>query len=135
MQRLLCVLGLLWALSAVACATPEQKAQYAENPEFLPAYTYEDGECFLETASLGVEDYSPPRYQISGMTHFVPAQGAMISIRHMTFRYNYDTQNIFLKGTDGKWYWLDPAENPISLCQVQLADLMFQLCYQIPFIH
>lgn len=133
-------LSLLWALwlfcllAGTALATPEQRQAYAENPEFVPVYVYEDGECFLELASVSAEEYAPPRYQISGDTHFISDSTSGIATRHMTFRYNYDEQVIYIKGTDGKWYWLNPDENSISLCQIVLADFMFQQCYNMPFV-
>lgn len=135
MKKIFCILCLFCLLSGVACATPEQKQQFASSPRFVSVYTYEDGECFLDLSSVTSDEYNPPRYQISGTTHFVADKKPVVTVRHMTFRYNYTLQTIYLKGTDGKWYWLDPNENIISLCQIRLAERLFQQCYQIPFTH
>lgn len=134
MKKILLILLSLCMISANVHATPEQRAEYAGMPGFVSAYTYEDGECFLDLASVSAEDYNPPRYQISATTYFITDHTSNISVRYMTFRYNYLKQTIFLKSMDGKWYWLNPDENPISMCQIQLADLLFQQCYQMPFI-
>ncbi|GEM_PF-1864882 len=135
MRKILLILLFLCMISGNVHATPGQRAEYAEMPGLVSAYTYEDGECFLDLESVSVEEYNPPRYQISAITYFITDRTSNITVRSMTFRYHYARQSIHLKGMDGKWYWLNPDENPISMCQIQLADLLFQQCYQMPFFH
>lgn len=134
MKLFLCLAVFLCLLSGSARATPEQREEYREIPGLLSAYTYGDGECFLDSSSTSADDYQPPRYEISAITYFISDSNPDVVQRLVRFRYNYDKQTIFLNGTDGKWYWLNPDENPISLCQIVLADLMFQQCYRIPFL-
>ncbi len=135
MKKLLSAAVLFFLLSSTAAfATPEQREQYREIPGLVSAYTYEDGECFLDADSSSADDYNPPRYEISATTYFITDTSPEVVTRSIRFRYNYDKQTIFLNGTDGKWYWLNPDENPISLCQIILADLMFQQCYHVPFL-
>ncbi len=134
MKKLLLFLSLLALLSPGASATPEQKAVYATDPNYAAAYDYEDGTCFTDLSSIAAEEYNPPRYQISATTYFIADSLPEIAVRYMTFRYNYEKQVIYIKGMDGKWYWLNPDENPISLCQITLADFLFRHCYGISFI-
>ena len=126
---------LVFLLTAHVCATPEQKTHYENAPGFAFVYAHEDGECFVDVDSIRSEEYSPPRYQIGATTYYASDSSPTVSVRYITFRYNYDKQTVFFLGMDGRWYWLNPDENPISMCQIQLADYLFLQCYQIHFIH
>lgn len=125
---------LLVLLSSGAYATPEQKATYSSDPRYAVAYTFEDGACFVDLSSIAAEEYNPPRYQISATTYFIADSQPQIAVRFITFRYNYEEQVIYIKSMDGKWYWLNPDENPISMCQIRLADFLFRHCYRMSFI-
>ena len=105
-------------------------AELTDNYE--PVYEINNGIMYVDTASVTVDEYNPPFYQISAHTLFVAANDVQTH-RRVTFRYNRTKQTIYLKGTDDKWYWLDPNAGEIAAKEIDLAAHLFFLCYEEPF--
>lgn len=124
-------------LLATACllqtlALPYAAASPGNDDAYESVYTINNGTMYIFVPSLVADEYNPPFYQLSAQTVFVSAEGRETE-RYVTFRYNHTKQTIYLKGTDDKWYWLDPSESEISAKEIDLAARMFFLCYKVSF--
>lgn len=109
----------------VALASPAAAA-------YEPVYDLAGGTMYVDTEAINADEYNPPFYQISAATFFVNKDGKETH-RWVTFRYNRQKQTIYLKASDGKWYWLDAEENEISAKEIELAVLLFWHCYDEKF--
>ena len=121
-----CLFLLQLSVLSYAAASPDT------DDEYEAVYTINKGTMYIFVPSIVADEYNPPFYQLSAQTVFV-ASGGTKTERWVTFRYNHTKQTIYLKGTDDKWYWLDPAESEISAKELDLAARMFFLCYKVPF--
>ena len=117
-------------------------ANYYENDQNYKFIMY-DGvngtEVYLNLRSIGVQEYNPPHYQISGQFVFVDDQNGKTGKIYIALRYNYYEKEVFRYNERSRtWYSAykegrDNRYSSASTSTIKFSNALFRAAYGMNF--
>ena len=109
--------------------------RYDDDPDYM-FVTAAQGSIYLHLPSVDVQEYNPPHYQIAGhFIHLLNGSEDNISDFFRTYRYNWDTKEIFSMDEYGNFKKSDikNGNTQSSLRSRKICDSLFRAAYGIDF--
>ncbi|WP_110955427.1 hypothetical protein [Anaerosinus massiliensis] len=132
-----CLIRLVLVIVMLGVASICLANEYDDNPNYQFLYTAYQGKNYLELSSILVNEYNPPKYQLTGTTIHVSGDTGSVTQKEVVFRYNYDQQKAY--SYDGYMHeWLEvkrSKNNMVNERGVILANALFRAAYGMNFYH
>lgn len=111
--------------------------EYDDNPDYQFLYTAYQGKNYLQLSSVLVNEYNPPKYQLTGTTVHVSGDNGSVTQGQVVFRYNYDQQKAYSYDRyRHQWLEVNRGKNDmVSERGVILVNALFHAAYGMEFYH
>lgn len=112
---------------------------FNEDPNYPLIYTHQSYNCYADLATLKVDEYNPPVYQISCDTAIAHFDGTnftpLFDESRVTYRYNLDTGAMYAMCSNGNFYRV-PEKKGACYAYIRTRDageILFQAAFGINF--
>lgn len=111
--------------------------EYDDNSDYQFLYTAYQGKNYLQLSSVLVNEYNPPKYQLTGTTVHVSGDNGSVTQGLVMFRYNYDQQKAYSYNRyTQQWLEVKRGKNDmVNERGVILANALFHAAYGMEFYH
>lgn len=130
-------IGMLILAAALLSGAVCSANAYDDNPDYQFLYYGAQGSNYLDLTSIAVNEYNPPKYEISAITVHVSGDNGNVSSNTATIRYNYNSQTAYsLNPWTKKWVRVENREDDLVHKRgVILINAVFHAAYGMDFFH
>lgn len=135
MKKSLVVVTVLLAILAISISSCYAAAAYYKGDRNYPKVgMYHDQDIYVNRASVAVDEYNPPIYQIHGTVIYVDQRDGSISSHTEIFRYNYKKGTMYYQPYVGKWSQLTHSGyNAEHMMHMGVGLEFFETAYDMEF--